>query len=216
MQRLFSIFILTLLLASSLVYAQEDATPRTQYESFDLSTPEAAVTTFVDLFQNRDYAGLFVVLAPEAQSDWYAAINRFRYEFIIEASASEGLIDAMGEVIGFDHTETEQHPNNIPYLFDSVMLYAEEQDAFPIDLRGEVEILRTEESIVPAPSSAEDSDDDETPLPAIDVIVSTEDQGELRFRMVQVPSGRWRVYQVIVPGGDEQRLPWAIKASDSE
>jgi hypothetical protein len=215
MKRLFSVFMLTLLLVSSLVYAQ-DAAPRTQYESFDLSTPEAAVITFIDLFQNRDYAGLFLILAPEAQSDWYAAINRFRYEFIIYASASEGLIDAMGEVIGFDHTETEQHANNIPYLFDSVMLYAEEQDAFPIDLRGQVEILRTEESTVPAPSSAEDSDDDETPLPAIDVIVSTEDQGELRLRMVQVPSGRWRVYQVIVPGGDEQRLPWAVKASESE
>jgi hypothetical protein len=196
-----------------MTFAQEATEPRTQYESFDLSTPEAAVTTFIDLFQSRDYAGAFLIFAPESQGAWQSAINLIAVERIIQVESREQVMDALGEIIGFDHTETEQGVTNSPYLFDTIMLYAEQTNAFLIDLRGEVEIVGTEDSTVLPRRNAEDTSDDESPLPAVDVIVAT-DQGEIRFRMVQVPSGRWRVYQVIVPGGDEEMLPWAVKVEE--
>jgi hypothetical protein len=82
-------------------------------------------------------------------------------------------MDALGEIIGFDHTETEQGVTNSPYLFDTIMLYAEQTNAFLIDLRGEVEIVGTEDSTVLPRGNAEDTSDYESPLPQ-DVIVATD------------------------------------------
>jgi hypothetical protein len=45
----------------------------------------------------------------------------------------------------------------------------------------------------------------------VDIAVNIEDEIEtMTFRMVQSPSQRWRVYQVILPGGNEELVPWAI------
>ena len=217
MKKLIAFLMMTSLLGVFVVSAQESAEPRTQYELLNLSTPEAAVTTFIDLFQSRDYAGAFLVFAPEAQDAFYRAINLLALERAVVVLSQEEIADAYRDLLGFDHTETEQSTSNAPYLFDAFMLYAEQNDAFLVDLRGEFEILGTEDSTVPARRIAEESDDDDdAPLPAVDVIVSTEQHGEVRFRMVQVPSGRWRIYQVIVPGGDEEWLPWAVKSDETE
>jgi hypothetical protein len=190
------------------VNAAQDA-PRTQYESFDLSTPEAAVQTFVDTFQQRDYAGLFLILAPQSQIAWGQVFTRFSFERIIAPEAVDALMDSID--FGFNHTETEHSPQVTSYLFDDIMLFAEEHDAFLIDLRGEVQILRSEDNTIPAFHHAEEDDEDETPLPVEDVITSVEGiEGEVTFRMVPTPSGRWQVMQVIVPGGDEERLPWSV------
>lgn len=207
------ILLLASMLSFGVALGQETTSPRTQYESFDLSTPEAAVETFVDVFQHGDYAGLFLILSPEAQHQFQLAFNIFRYEWLIDSAVSASFTDALEDIVGFDHTEAEHSAANLAYLFDSIMLYAEENDAFLIDLRGEVEILRTEDSTIPAADRAGASGGDDGALPAVDVVASTEREGELRFRMVQVPSGRWRVYQVIVPGGDEERLPWAVRST---
>jgi hypothetical protein len=45
----------------------------------------------------------------------------------------------------------------------------------------------------------------------MDVIAEVEGiQGVVIFRMVQAPSGNWRVYQVIVEDGDTEMVPWAV------
>jgi hypothetical protein len=194
------------------VTAQETA-PRTQYESFDLNTPEAAVQTFVDTFQQRDYAGLFLILAPQSQLAWGQVFTRFSFERIIAPEAVDALMDSID--FGFNHTETEHSPQVTSYLFDDIMLFAEEHDAFLIDLRGEVQILRSEDNTIPAFHHAEENDEDETPLPVVDVITSVEGiEGEVAFRMVPTPSGRWQVMQVSVPGGDKEWLPWSVVMED--
>ncbi len=187
----------------------QDTPPRTQYESFDLSTPEAAVRTFVDLFQRRDYAGAFLIFAPQTQSAWRRGISMFDFDALIQPDAGDELFDNIA--IGFNHTQVEHSVDVTNYLFDSIMLFAEERDAFLIDLRGDVEILRQEDTTIEAYDDPEDGDDDETPLPAVDVIASVEGiQGEVSFRMVPTPSGRWQILQVIVPGGDEEVMPWSV------
>lgn len=187
----------------------QDSSPRTQYESFDLSTPENAVTTFVELFHQRDYAGLFLVFAPQTQQAWYGWIQRFEMGKIVNPGIVDVLIDE--RMFGFNHTETEHGPVLTNYLFDSVMLFAEERNAFLIDLRGNVEILRSEDSTMPPYGDAEDSsDNDAEDLPVVNVVTSVEGiADEVIFRMVPTPSGRWQVYQVLVPGGDERDIPWS-------
>ena len=191
------------------VNAQQTA-PRTQYDSFALDTPDVAVQTFVDTFHKRDYAGLFLIFAPQTQMAFTATFTRFNFEWIIAPEAVEALRDNLS--FGFNHTETEHSPQLAAYLFDDVMLFAESQDAFPIDLRGDVQILRSEPGTIPPFHTAESSEDeDDTPLPVVDVITSVEDiKDEVIFRMVPTPSGRWQVLQVIAAGGDEERMPWSI------
>ena len=189
------------------VLTAQDA-PRTYYDSLDLSTPEAAVQTFVDAFQRRDYAGVFLIFAPQTQLYWIGQIQRFGEDNVVDPKAADAVRE--GFTFGFNHTEAEHSPNLDNYLFDEVMLLAEEYDGFLIDLRGVVEIVRSEDTTIPPYGHAEDTDDDETPLPAVNVFTTVEGiDGEVIFRMVQSPSGRWQVLQVIEPGGDESMLPWS-------
>ena len=44
-----------------------------------------------------------------------------------------------------------------------------------------------------------------------DVVTSVDGiDGPVVFRMRQSVGGRWRVLQVILPGGNEDMLPWAV------
>jgi len=72
---------------------------------------------------------------------------------------------------------------------------ADRHNAFLIDLSGQVKV--TSES----PNAGEYTD----------LIAEVEGiQGDVIFRMAQAPSGRWQVFQVIVSGGEEQSIPWAV------
>lgn len=89
-------------------------------------------------------------------------------------------------------------------FFDDLMLAAEKHSAFLVDLRGEETVTRTRSA-----KTAEGED-------AVDVAATVEGiDGQVAFRMVQVPSsGRWRVNQVILPGGDQDMMPWAVPAGE--
>ena len=84
-------------------------------------------------------------------------------------------------------------------FFDDLMLAAARHEAFLIDLSGEVTI----QSAAAGTPLGDDA--------VVDVVGAVEGiDGEVIFRTVQAPSGRWRVRQVVVPGGDEEMIPWAV------
>jgi hypothetical protein len=94
--------------------------------------------------------------------------------------------------------EQSEHYPDLMYLFDQIMLAAKKHSALLIDLSGEVTIISSELS-------------ETTKEDALDIITNVEGiEGQVVFRMVQAPSGRWRVFQVIVPGGDEEMWPWGV------
>jgi hypothetical protein len=105
----------------------------------------------------------------------------------------EGMMyPGAGEVEFFEH-------RNTAYYFDFLMLSAKQHSALYIDLDGEVIIQETRES------------EHARYGPITDVVTSVDGiEGQVIFRMVQAPSGRWRVLQVILPGGNEEMLPWAV------
>ncbi len=78
------------------------------------------------------------------------------------------------------------------------MLLVKKHNAFSIDLRGEVTIEQTK----PWADQYNEGVDVLTRVAGI--------EGTVTFRMVQASSGRWRVRQVIVPGGDEENVPWSV------
>lgn len=172
--------------------------PRTYYESLDLSSPESAIQTFVEAFSKDDFPTVWLILDGSAQFIWAQRLRLFEYNALIQADNWEVLrmdISTFAQGLG----EGEHSEADTGYVFDQFMLAARKHSAFLIDLTGPVEILSSE------PSVTRQGD------PAVDVmarIQSIEDQ--VVFRMVQSPSGRWRVYKVFVPGRGDGLPPWGF------
>jgi hypothetical protein len=201
--------------------------PRTYYDSLALDTPEAAVRTFTQAFQQRDFPTVFWVLHPNTQQQWWWDFGLKRFENLVRASnpsqilwntesgrnlralVESGTINQdesfltfleMSGSLGYKGSPytplVMEHIGDTSYLFDQVMLAANEQ--YLIDLRGQVTIGETR---------LRKTVDEEMIATVIATLAGVE--GEVSFRLKQSPTGRWRVLQVIVPGGDEEKYPWA-------
>lgn len=172
--------------------AQQDASasPRTQYEGLALSTPVEAVLTFIDRFEHGDYPALFLVLSPEAQADWRRRpIATFDYSTWF---ADPNLLD---QVAMLSSDLPDEHDSSvITHIFDEVMRVAEANDAFVIDLRGAQDVGGQE--MGPDGTTAR-------------LRARLANGVPVTFELTLSPSGRWRVRQVIVPGGDTEVLPWS-------
>lgn len=168
---------------------------RTYYESLDLSSPKAAVKTFTDAFAREDYPTVFFILSMRAQGMFRSRFSTLEYQYVFDIESSEAI---MNEVAFYSKGPEYFEHNSLWYLFDEVMLAAKKYDALLIDLSGDVVILGTE----PSETRWEETIDVLTEVEGID--------GVVRFRMVLSPGGRWRVMQVIVPGGNENLFPWAV------
>jgi hypothetical protein len=182
---------------------EAEPAPRTYYESLDLASPESAIQTFIDAFTRDDYPTVWLILDGSAQFIWMQRINLLEYDALIQTDNWEVVkMDITTFASGLGAGEhSEAHTS---YMFDQFMLAARKHSAFVIDLTGPVEILSSE------PSATRRDD------PAIDVTVRVEKiDEEVVFRMVQAPSGRWRVYKVFVMGGEDGWPPWGIPLEDN-
>ncbi len=119
--------------------------------------------------------------------------NLLQWPILLRTDAVPNHGSQIGSVLSFDNLETTDRW----YVFDQMMMIADEHDAYLVDLSGDVAVGEE--------SAAGDDVEVSTVVEGID--------GEVRFRMVQSPSGRWRVLQVIVPGGDEDLIPWSVPQS---
>jgi len=168
---------------------------RTYYEALELSSPSEAAATFGDAFGRNDFMTVWLVLDRSAQNEWQQDFNLLRYFQIIDIDAFPDLRASLQtEVLTIDTWESF----DMWYLFDRMMLLADRHDAFLIDLSGEMTV--TDETV------EEDHTDVSATVVGIDGVVT--------FRMAQAPSGRWRVVQVIVPGGDEESIPWSTPGAN--
>ena len=166
---------------TGLVKKSNENQPRTNYESLDLSTPEAAVMTFSEAFRRDDFLSVYLVLAPKTQFILQQRMNLLQFEYWFQPKYKEDVFeDVTAFSEGLGHGE---HIDSGWYLFDQVMLSAKENSALPIDLSGEVKIIDTMKS------ETTDGND------AVDIIATVEGiDEEVVFRMVQAPSRRWGVY----------------------
>jgi hypothetical protein len=169
---------------------------RTYYESLDLSTPSHAAATFVDAFGRNDFMTVWLVLSPGAQMEFRNDVNLLQYSEVVDTAAFADF----GAVLeteflpptGWDSLDDWE-------VFDRLMLMADRHHALLIDLSGSVKITGT----TTVPDSA-----------YTDVAARVEGiDGEVILRTTQAPSGRWRLFQVILPGGDSNLIPWAVPAS---
>lgn len=200
-KRLFVYLILTGLLVGCRYLEGQGEPARTFYESLDLETPESAVETFVEAFQREDWPTVWMIFAPDTQH-WarLTAASTFDWGHLVDREHWDDILEEVMEHID----EGEYTVSDCSYAwFDPMMVAAKEKDAILIDLSGKVEISDSEDSRTQGGERARD------------VIAEVEGiDREVVFKMVEAPSGRWRVYQVIAPGGNEEIRPWAAPAAD--
>lgn len=153
---------------------------RTYYESLNLETPEDAVKTFAQAFQQEDFMTVYLVLDVEAQGlIWVDFGQTFSWRHLIGQDTDEDLEDDL------DFEEMFNTQMDKWYRFDCIMLYAARKDDLLIDLRGDLDILHSEDS--------ETRDGEQ----AVDVIADVDGvSGQVIFRMVKNGDSRWRVYLV--------------------
>jgi len=169
---------------------------RTYYEALDLSSPQNAVTTFVDAFSRNDFMTVWMVFAPFAEDELRQDINLLQYAQVIDTGAIPDFRTAFMSEVFQPLAYWEFH--EAWYLFDRMMLFAGRHDAFLIDLTGNV--IVTDQKV----------EADHTDVTATVAGI----EGTVTFRMTLSPSGRWRVQQVIVAGGDTKSIPWSTPAAN--
>lgn len=181
-------------LALVLVFGGACGGERTFYDSLDLDSPTAAVETFTEAFSKSDYPTVWLTLDRDAQQSLIGAINLLQYREVFDADAISDIRSAIDSAFDIGRWETFDQW----YVFDRIMLMAERHDAFLVDLRGGVTISESTEDVGEATVTA-----------TVDGI-----EGEVEFRLTLSPVGKWRVRQVVVPGGDESRIPWSAPPRD--
>jgi hypothetical protein len=196
-------FILILLVFTSACSKNKDdkEQARTYYDTLDLSTPEESVKTFTDAFQKEDFMTVYMILDQSSQMNLVQKLRQWRYRELVRFEDGDDLEEVFEDVscIAEGLGSGEHSCGDMWYIFDEMMVSAKEKGILLIDLSGDVEIIDTENS------ETHVGDD------AVDVIAKVEGiEDEVVFRMVESKEGRWRVFQVIVAGGDEEIIPWSV------
>lgn len=163
---------------------------RTYYESLDQSSPTAAVETFVDAFARDDFLTVWLSFGRQGQFGLQQDLNLLQYSRLVGPDAVGAIGNWMQNEFSFEIMESVDQW----WFFDQIMLIADESDDFLIDLSGNVAIGIESITDRTATVSAE--------VAGID--------GVVEFRLAQSVNGRWQINQVVIPGGDEDRVPWAV------
>lgn len=175
-------------------------TNRTYYESLELDTPELAVQTFVSAFDRADFVTVYMVLAPATQQELRSqgvalSIDNFIHERLVGEN-QELFIQKWTSRVSVNEAEQFQ---DTQYIFYVMMQEAAELGFIPFQFNEQFEILGSESTIIPDGQNA------------VDLMIMFEgDENPIIFRLIQSPDKRWRVFQVIWPGGDETDVPWAL------
>ena len=176
---------------SKATFSGNPESPRTYYESLNLFTPEEAVSTFLEAYKQENYTAIWLIFSIQAQEAWYdqfATLQPTLYYGAPEYWWGQNC----GSFDSFLHDTSKGS------LFDLMMLFGKDCDILPFNIRGRVNVNRTEETLTGLGENAVDV------YTKIDGI-----EGEVIFRLTETTSGRWRVHQVIFPGGDEEIIPWS-------
>jgi hypothetical protein len=191
-----------LTLSPELIEEEKPNEHRTYYDSLDLHTPETAVETFVEAFWRLDFVTVHMILAPAAQQRLLDRRALLIWDGVIQTEGGDNHPEEVIKAFTGRIRPPQDHLLDGTFEFDRLMFTAAEHNALQVNLAGHVAIVSRKQS--------------ETILgqEAIDVGVEIDGiAGLVTFRMVQSPDGRWRVFQITFPGGDESEFPWSMAAT---
>jgi hypothetical protein len=95
-----------------------------------------------------------------------------------------------------------EQPEDVSFLFAHLMTVAQRRTWLPLDLDGLPADLST--SKVPAPGARRDTADGRVEI----TVALKAYPAPVIFRLETSPLSKWRVRQAIVPGSDDNAIPW--------
>jgi hypothetical protein len=195
------------LLAAAPAAAQAPAPARasassgsTAYDRLDLRTAESALRTFLTAYRRGDYVTAFWVLTPASQTAFYTHLARFDLSRVARVPASSAFMHAAEMIPAANQVEQ----TDTSFVFAHAMTVARRLDIMPLNLAGMPEDMspanmpRLGNRIQLTDGKVEFS----VPLQAY--------RAPVVFRMVQGVHGRWRLEQVLPPGGTMDSLPFGL------
>ncbi|MCZ8316421.1 hypothetical protein [Phreatobacter sp.] len=170
------------------------------YDRLDLTTPEAALRQFLGAYRRGDYVTAFWIMAPAAQQAFYVHLMRFDLSRIARVSVTGAMTHAMEMIPPVNRLE-QTDPS---FAFAYAMQVARRLDIMPLNLAGMPEDMSP--AVVPRLGTRVQLADGQVeiamPLQAY--------RAPVVFRMVRSAQGRWRVQQVLPPGGNVEALPFGL------
>lgn len=173
----------------------------TAYDKLDLASPEAALRTFLTAYRQGDFVTAFWVLSPQAQREWKKHLDLFMFDRPCLVRSATSVMGPLIEVLVPPMDKWEQ-PEDVSFLFAHLMTVAQQRSWLPLDLDGLPADLSA--SKVPAPGARRDTRDGH-----VDIAVPLRAYpAPVIFRLETSPLSKWRVRQAIVPGTDDNAIPW--------
>ena len=167
--------------------------PRTYIDGIDRSTSEAALRGFVEAYAAGDYYKAWVLLSPEAKTDFTTRLYEFNEAQLFPGmEASTGVRGAGAELA--DDIAKEIYLEGA-LIFDRTMVHAKAADLLPFDLAPGAFSSPTFEHDDQARYTVEAQGE-----PAV-VIIST----------IKLSDGSWRVERVVWAASDPEARPWGFK-----
>lgn len=188
MRRLVTVIVVFVIALSSCTYTNPEPEARTYYDSLDLSSPTAAAETFVDAFARDDFMTVWLAFDSQAQWEWNNAFNLLHYSklFRVNDEMRQGIPDTISRLI----TET----TDPWYVFDQTMMLAREHNALLIDLQSiDLDMTTIKDDGTAVVTGRFEGID-----------------GDVEIKLTATQDGRWKVGQVLLPGGDENSIPWGV------
>lgn len=170
------------------------------FDRLDLSTPDAALRAFLTAYRDGDFVTAFWIFTPETQDEILRQVATFAVDRLARRPGSGRLailsemIPATAGMVQRDHS----------FLFANIMQVARRRGLQPLDLSGLPQDLSA--ANVPDLGRRTQTTDGVTEI----AVVLGAYRGPVVFRMTGPVAGRWRLRQVVPPGGDPTSIPFGL------
>lgn len=175
----------------------------TAYDRLDLASPEAALRTFLGAYKAGDFVTVYWVFSPATQTAWQNQYFMLNFDRMLRNNTGEQLYQQpyAGRLMP---AIAELEQQDLSFLFANILNVGADHHLLPLDLSGLPDDLSPAAlaQLGAAPRPIPGGVEIALPLPAYPQPVA--------FRLERSPLGKWRVRQIIPPGGDETSLPWGL------
>jgi hypothetical protein len=170
------------------------------YDRLDLSTPDAALRTFLTAYRDGDYVTAFWVFAADTQDEVLRHAAQLNLRRLARMPAQGGMA-IMAEMLP-PHAELDQRDST--FLFANIMQVAKRRGLLPLDVAGLPQDLSP--ANVPNLGRRTETTDGTTEI----AVTLGAYRAPVVFRFIRARTGRWRLRQIVPPGGDPTSVPFGL------
>jgi hypothetical protein len=170
------------------------------YDRLQMSTPDAALRTFLSAYRDGDYVTAFWVFAADTQDE----VLRHAAQLNLRRLARLPAEGSMAIVVEMSPPPAELDQRDLSFMFAHVMQVARRRGMLPLDVAGLPQNLAP--ANVPNLGRLTETTDGTTEI-AVTLGAYRE---PVVFRFVRARTGRWRLRQIVPPGGDPTSVPFGL------